>query len=284
MGNVVCGKRREEERVVAYKNRGEIEEFMGDTQPYLVEVLAVRIFLLLQGNRWTTNEKGNITRIDWTYESCPVTWLRDCGPALRASLLLVGIYMLILEFFFDLRIFFNHEVHIDGWSMIPANITVNTALVLWVFDIGMTCLGFCYLNAGRGDLRLTVYSTKAELRKRLDPLYCMRVIGTIAWLVYAVLFFAIFVLCAFVMHTVFAQVYFRQNYYFAALLGVLTLTSVLTGLADIVSVGSPWGIGESSRDASALLSFRAIVVVPLVTWFTICSVFASWPPSFCEEC
>ena len=277
------GKRRDDERVVEFKNRGQIEEFMGDTQPYLAEVLAVRIFLFLQGERFPRNGETNTT-LDWTHEGCAVTWIRDCGPGLRTSTTVVGLYMLVLQYFFDVHLFFKYDTYIEGFSMLPANITIGTTLFLWSFDICFSSLGFFLLNAARGDLRLSVYSTKAIRNTMEDGNACVRLVQAVAWVWYAVLFAFVFVLGTFTMHTIIVQMYVRENIFFAMLFGLLTLTTLVTALADICAVGSPWGLGASSREASQLLSFRAVVVVPILVWFSICTVFASFPPSFCEEC
>jgi hypothetical protein len=251
----------------------------------LVELLAVRLFELLNGGGDPGKDgEGNTSTLNWRHESCLVSFLRDTAPGFRASLTLVGVYMLVLELWFDKFIFFKHAAYIDRWSMQPGNAVVTLFLLLWVFDIALVQLCFYLLNVGRGDLRLSVYSTKAERERERDQLWCMRALRRTAWVLYAVFFGATFVLQSFVAHTILAQVYVRQNVYYTALLGVTVGITLLTGLSDLCAIGTPWGVGESSRAASALLSFRAIVSVPLVAWWAVTTVFASYPPSFCEEC
>ena len=36
--------------VPRYQNRGKIEQYLGDTQPFLVEILAVRVMQVLNGH------------------------------------------------------------------------------------------------------------------------------------------------------------------------------------------------------------------------------------------
>ena len=85
-------------------------------------------------------------------------------------------------------------------------------------------------------------------------------------------------------HTTLGHMWQKKNVWFVALLLLQCLMIVLGALGDMVDTGSPWGIQEASRVASVLLALRLRVLVPVTVIFSVASIFASWPPSYCAEC
>ena len=274
-------------RAHPFKNCASVEEYLGDTQPVFTEVLAVRTFQRLCGERRTKNEQGETSTLDFFYESCVVSALRDVGPALRGSVAITGVCMLLFGVWRDEFLFLPSTLWRESFAMQPGNVTVSVCLFTWLLDAGLTALAFGLLNFGRGDFRLSIYSTRAE-REPSPSLWFCDLRGSafrpLRFVYYFLIFLALFVFQGFVLHTLLAQIFVRRNHYYAILLGVLAVFAGITGLADLCSIGSPWGVGESSRRASQLLSLRGVVFAPLVVWWTLCAVVASWPPSFCEEC
>ena len=76
----------------------------------------------------------------------------------------------------------------------------------------------------------------------------------------------------------------RQHDARAVLLCAQTAMLLVSSLGDACSIGSPWGIQQSSRVASILLSFRSIVLMPVTVIWTIAAIVASFPPSECVTC
>ena len=75
-----------------------------------------------------------------------------------------------------------------------------------------------------------------------------------------------------------------QNAWFAALLLLQSVMLIVSTLGDAINTGSPWGIQEASRVASVLLGLRLRALVPMTVIFSVASVFAAWPPSYCAQC
>ena len=62
------------------------------------------------------------------------------------------------------------------------------------------------------------------------------------------------------------------------------LLALFSSLDDLTQIGSPWGIQELSKTASILLSYRAIVAMPVTLVWSIAAVYASFPPWECALC
>ena len=258
-----------------YRNRGNIEEFLGNAQPFLVEVLAVRVMQALNGH----------ASLDWTYQNCTLATVRSVSPGMRWAYILTGLYIVLLSFFWlDTPLLFRYGLVSDESTMRFGNSTLAVCMFLWSLDYAILCLGW-YLVSRVGTrganilerccLCFTVTSEGGRHRRRAS--------GVVS-LLFAVFFLLVFAIGCFATHTILGHIYNAQNVWFVYLLAVQGLMLLVSSLGDLANVGTPWGIQESSRVASILLSFRGLLLVPLTLIWSIASVIASFPPSHCVEC
>lgn len=258
-----------------YKNRGKIEEFLGNTQPYLVEILAVRVMQTLNGH----------VSLDWTYQNCTLATVRSLSPGMRWAYVLTGVYIILLSLFWlDTPLLFRYDLISDESTMRFGNTTLGVCMFLWSLDYAVLCTGwFLVARMGSRDdnvlarccLCFTVTAEDGKRRRRESD---------ILGLLFAIFFLAVFVIGCFATHTILGHIYIAQNVWFVYLLGVQALMLFVSGLGDLANIGTPWGIQESSHLASILLSFRGLVLVPITIIWSIASVVASFPPSYCAEC
>ena len=109
-------------------------------------------------------------------------------------------------------------------------------------------------------------------------------VGRAQSLLYGIFFIVVAIVGIISTHTVLSHMWQARNVWFAALLIVQCVMLVVSSIGDAIDTGSPWGVQEASRVASVLLGLRLRVLVPVTVIFSIGSVFASWPPSYCAEC
>lgn len=250
-----------------YKNgpdSGKLEEYMGTREPFLVEVLSVRVRQFLNGNK----------SLDWNYENCIVGSIRVAAPALRLSYFLTGLYLIVLSYFvLDHPIVFKYDLFTTSDDKKAGDVTVGVCFFLWALDFFSLTVGFWFLRLhSRGDL--WCFSSVTGYRPR-------------RW-VLGLLYGAFFVVVAAVgvvsTHTILGHIWQKKNVWFVALL-LLQCGMVLVGaLGDMIDTGSPWGVQESSRLSSTLLGFRGFVIVPATVIWSLAAIAASFPPSWCVTC
>ncbi len=212
--------------------------------------------------------------LDWTNENCTVATIRLLAPSFRMAYFLTGIYMVIIsEYYLKWPLIFRYDLFTSDNAMKPGNATLNICMMMWAFDFAFLSMAFFFvrLNA-KGDWNL--FSSVTGYRPR----------ECILRVVYSCIFLSVAVVGVISTHTVLSHMWRAQNVWFAALLLLQCIMLVISSLGDIVDSGSPWGIQEASRLASVLLCVRSFVLVPITVIFSLASVFASWPPSYCAQC
>lgn len=258
-----------------YRNCGTIEEYLGDPQATAVEVVAVRVAQWMNG----------CASLDWCYENLLTTILREIGPGLRISQFLTAASVVfVTPLFLEVPLLFEHDVFHPNPDMMWGDVTISVAFYLWAVDFALLALSWMLIRyhgtpAQCGDAgqctpfyRVTTRQLREQraLQKATLPQQLVR------WS-FAALFGVFFVLGIFATHTTLSHMYVRQNKWFAYLL-VLQMVLVATAtLDDLTQIGSPWGIQESSKTASVLLSFRALILIPVTLIWSIAAIFASFP-------
>ncbi len=262
-----------------YRNCGRLEEFLGDTEPFWVEVVAVRFGQWING----------CYSLDWTHESWIVTILRELGPGFRFGFFFVSLYIVVLaRFVLGHPKVFEYGLESDNSTLRFANATVIITFTLWLVDLALLCWSHFLVRwegASNDDANCTpfVRPFPRQLRevRRSRPRGARQLLEGALFGVY---FLAHYVLGALAIHTVMAHMYIQRNPFFAAIFGVLAFMMLLASLDDLTQIGSPWGIQENSKMASVLLSFRGLFLVPITVLWSIASILASFPPSRCVEC
>jgi len=265
-----------------YRNRGGLDDYLGDTQPAHVEVLAVRIAQYLNGCR----------TLDWTYENWLTTLLRELGPGLRVGYFLTAFSVVVVAsialpnpplFMFPLRM--------DALETRFADLTMTFAMLLWTFDFAVLCWAYYWIRhnatpARMHDnsewvpfLRVPTLRTREDREQDEETLYRSLVRGLAA--AFYVTYFFLGVLAT---HTLLSHMYRARNPYLAAVLLIQSAFALLSSLDDLTQIGSPWGIQECSKWASCLLCMRGLYLIPATLIWTGCAVAASFPPSYCIEC
>ena len=249
-----------------YKNTPRtMEAYTGTKEPFLVEVMAVRTWQCLNG----------CVSLDWTYENCVVYTIRAVSPAFRITTFLTGLYLIILSWFVQSwPMVFRYDLFLNNGSMKPGNITLNVCMILWAMDF--TFLAAAYFFIWTGGTKGEQWWLWSAIGFR--PHHCLSAI------IYAIFYTALAVVGIILVHTILAHMWHAQNVWFAALLLVQTVFLVVTTLGDAIDIGSPWGVQRASRVASVLLGLRLRALVPVTVIFSIASVFAAWPPSYCLQC
>jgi len=265
-----------------YKNHGHIEEYLGDTQPHWVEVVAVRFWQWINGCR----------SLDWTYENWIVALVRETGPGFRLGFFCSAFYIVVVtSVVLETPLVFEFDVHHLASDMRFGNVTVAVAFYLWTLDFGIVALSY-YLCRHYGSparpgahgectpfFRVAARQLREDRRKEPQTTYQL-----VTRAVFAVVFSLYFLLAVFSIHTVLSHMYIRRNTEFAWLLVILLVTTFFSSVDDLTQIGSPWGIQEASKTASVLLSFRGLFLVPLTIVWSVAAIVASFPPSSCVEC
>ena len=251
-----------------YKNgpeSGNIEKYMATTEPWLVEVMAVRAWQCLNCN----------ASLDWNHENCVVATIRTSAPAFRLSYFLTGVYMLLLSYFYlDHPIVFRYDLFTTSPDKQAGDVTVGVCFFLWALDFFSLAAGYYYIR---------LYG-KAGWLCCFSPVTGYRTRRCVLALVYGLFFLVVAVVGIISTHTILSHMWQKKNVWFVALLLLQCVMVVIGALGDMVDTGSPWGIQEASRIASTLLGFRGFVIVPATVIWSLASIAASFPPSWCETC
>jgi len=250
-----------------YKNgpeSGKIEDFMATKEPWLVEVMSVRAWQCLNGT----------TALDWNYENCAVATIRTTAPAFRLSYFLTGVYMLFLSHVvLDWPIVFRYDLFTPSADKKAGDVTVGVCFFLWALDFFSLSAGYFFARVyGKGGW--LCFTAVTGYRPRRWLVMCL----------YGIFFVAVACVGIVSTHTILSHMWQNQNRWFVALLLLQCVMVVVGALGDMVDVGSPWGIHEASRIASALLGYRGFVLVPATVIWSLASIAASFPPSWCETC
>ena len=261
--------------VPRYQNRGKIEQYLGDTQPFLVEILAVRVMQVLNGH----------VSLDWTYQNCTLATVRSLSPGFRWAYLLTGVYMVLLSvFWLETPLFFRYDLVHDESTMIFGNATLGVCMFLWSLDYAVLAIGWLLVaragaqrrpgperpelvlrvlcDAPHGARRRKATQDGPHRRRGVRRLLHRRVSRSVrsrrtrSWGTYTR----------------------RRNVWFAALLGVQVLMLFISALGPTCAVSAALGgIQEHSHLASILLSSRGLLLVPLTVIWSIAAVIASFP-------
>lgn len=258
-----------------YQNRGKIEDFLGNTQPFLVEVLAVRVMQVLNGG----------VSLDWSYQNCTLATVRSLAPGFRFAYLLTGVYLLLLStFWLETPLFFRYDLMHSEPSMQFGNTTVGVCMFLWTLDFSILGLGWLLVARASVHRFNDIFGCFPCFAMPTNESNNKHRANLIVDIVCSAFFLCVFALGSLTTHTILAHIYAARNVWFAALLGVQALMLVISSLGDLCSIGSPWGLQHYSHLASILLSFRGLVLVPMTLIWSVAAVVASFPPSFCSTC
>lgn len=243
---------------------GNIEKYMATTEPWLVEVMAVRAWQCLNCN----------ASLDWSHENCVVATIRTTAPAFRLSYFLTGVYMLLLSYFYlDHPIVFRYDLFTESPDKKAGDVTVGVCFFLWALDFFSLAAGYYFARVyGKGGWLCFTSVTGYRPRRWLLAL------------LYGVFFLIVACVGIVSTHTVLSHMWQKKNGWFVALLLLQCVMVVVGALGDMVDTGSPWGMQEASRIASTLLGFRGFVLVPATVIWSLASIAASFPPSWCAEC
>ena len=235
-------------------HRSAAKSHMSVQDPFFVEVVAMRTWQFLNG----------CTPLDATRENCLVYAIRLATPALRISCMLTGLYLIILNRFFQSwPLIFRYSLLPETGSITAGNVTVYACMLLWALDFVFLAVACAYtFSHGKRDWWL--WACGFRLNDGLLTIFCA-------------LFFAVYAAVGIIWtHTALSHMWHVRNPWFAALLGLNCVTLVVSSLGDAVDIGSPRGANHTSRVASVILSLRLGVLVPVTVIFSVAAVFASW--------
>lgn len=252
--------------VLVYENTPRaMEKYTNVYEPFLVEIMAVRTWQCLNG----------CVSLDWTYENCVVATIRVLAPAFRITSFLTGAYLIILnQFVLSWKLIFRYNLFLETPSMRPGDVTLNTCMTLWALD-------FCALSAAHYFVWAS--SAKGEWWWGWGVFGC-RPNRCLSEIIFAIVFAIVAGVGIVATHTVLSHMWHVRNVWFAALLLLQSVMLVVSSLGDAIDIGSPWGVQRASRISSVLLALRLRALVPLTFIFSVASVFASFPPSYCAQC
>ena len=249
----------------SYENApARIEKYTNDEEPFLVELMAIRTWQCLNG----------CVSLDWGYENCLVATIRTVAPGFRIAYFLTGVYLIILsQFVLSWPLVFRYDLFTDNREMAPGNITMNVCMMLWALDFTFLAAAYYFIrdNSQGGWECFTSVTGYRPVR-------------FVTSLLYGLFYISVAIVGVISTHTVLSHMWHAKNVWFAALLLLQCFMLVVASLGDAIDMGSLWGIQEASRVASVLLGLRLRVLVPVTVIFSIASVFAAWPPSYCVEC
>ena len=263
-----------------YRNRGRLDEYLGDTQPHYFEVLAVRVTGWLNGRQ----------SLDWSYETCIVATVRELGPGLRLANFLTAFYVVVLaSTVLDVPLVGQHVILRHDRDATFGNVTMNIAFCIWVLAHALLSIGFWLIRYGNRAMsaaddctpfyRLPVRKLWEERSTHPGTLY--ESLSNAIMFAFYLIYFVLASLCT---HTIMAHLYVERNPWFAALLLLQAVMVGVAGLDDLSQIGSPFGIQEASKTASIVLCARGLIVVPLVLIWSVGAVYAAFPPWECVEC
>lgn len=264
-----------------YRNRGNIVEFLGDTQASFWEAWAVRLTHRLNGHE----------SLDWTYERPIVSAVREVGPGLRIGNFLTAFYIVILATaYLDTPLLGQFDLYRSGRDSRMSNRTVTMAILFWTVSHALLCIAYTLIRWGNRStsiaddfctpfFRLPV---KELVEQRVNrPVTCS---GQISRLLMALFYGFYFFLAGIATYTTLAHLHSNKNPWFGGLLILQAVCAAISSLDDITQIGGPFGIQEASKAASIILAVRGLVLVPNVMLWSVAAVYASFPPYECIEC
>ena len=262
-----------------YKNGGQSWEFLCDPEPAWVETSAVGVGRFINGGG----------PLDWTYESWATSLLRSLGPGFRASQFLTNlVIVLVTTLVLDLPLLFEVDTLRVEHDMKFANVTVNICFYLIAIDYALVSVAHFLIRFNSAPRQCTLAMLPflrvptLLLREQRAALPITTFQNVLRGL-YGFVFTCNFFLGVLATHTILAHVYAQRNPYFAAILLIQASLAVLSCLEDVTHIGSPWGIQESSKIASILVSLRMYLVPYCLLW-SVFAVAASFPPFECKLC
>ena len=265
-----------------YENHSTLDKYLGDKAPFWLEVVAVRVAQWFNG----------CYSLDWCHENWVTTAVRETAPGFRIGCFFTYLTIVVFSsYYLDEPLLLQRELNREGFDMSSANLTLRVTFWLWSWDQALLCLAYCLCRwhgtpprpGDDGELTPFYRITTRRLREHRKD---VAITGYQAFMfVCSGIFYAsYFVLAGLSFHTVLSQMYVPKNGWFAAMLVMLMVISLLASMDDLSQIGSPWGIQESSKVASFLISLRALFVHPIVLWWSVCSILATFPPSVCKTC
>ena len=236
-----------------------VDEYEGPTEPFLVELMAVRTWHRLNG----------CVSFDGRSENGVVATIRTVAPAFRMANFLTGVYLIVAsQFFLEWPLIFRYDLFSSSSAMAPGNLAVDVAMALWALDFVVLATAYHSMRTNSEE-NWDCFASVSGYR----PIRCVDIALSGA-------FFAVVAIVGIVAtHTVLSHMWQARNVWFATLLMLQCAMLVVASLGDAIDTGSPWGMQGASRLASVLLGLRLWVLVPLTVIFSVASVFASWPPS-----
>ena len=266
----------------------DVSRYIGTTQPSFSEVCAVRFSSWLNGD----------LSLDWTFESCTTTLVRELGPGFRFGHLLASLYIVVISTLYLGRpLVFEYGLEHKETDMRFGNVTVAIAFYLWAINLAIVAIALFLSRRGSklsNDSQLAqmtpfyrplVYYLReerpeVEARQTQAAKYCQTASMTVSFLLYA----AFYILGVLSMHTMLAHMYNRKNVWFAVLIGLTALMDGISTADDLTQIGTPWGVQESSPWASRLLAIRGCWIFPVSVVWMAAAIAASFPPSWCADC
>tara|TARA_X000000368_G_scaffold385858_1_gene345427 strand:+ start:2259 stop:3155 length:897 start_codon:yes stop_codon:yes gene_type:complete len=266
----------------------DVSRYIGTTQPTFSELCAVRFSSWLNGD----------LSLDWTFESCTITLVRELGPGFRFGHLLASLYMVVISTLYLGRpLVFEYGLEHKETDMRMGNFTVAIAFYLWALNLAIVAIALFLSRRGSklsNDSQLAqmtpfyrplVYYLREErpeleARQTQSAKYCQTASMVVSFLLYA----AFYILGVLSMHTMLAHMYNQKNVWFAVLIGLTALMDGISTADDLTQIGTPWGVQESSPWASRLLAIRGCWIFPVSVVWMAAAIAASFPPSWCADC
>ena len=265
-----------------YRNRGNLAEFLGDSQATYVEVVAVRLVQWING----------CGSHDWTHENWLITCIRETGPGMRIGYFLTAFSIVVLaSIYLDVPLIAQYGLFSERDTMKFGNVTIAIALALWALDYGLLCWSYFLIRYSGAtprpgqDGECAVFY-RLPVRK-LREYRVNEEVTTYTWairIVMGFLYLTYFVLGILSIHTVLSHMFIARNPWFAAMLVLKMIILLVASIDDLSQIGSPWGIQEASKTASVLLCLRGLVLMPATLIWSVTAIAAAFPPSWCAEC
>ncbi len=265
-----------------YQNCRSLALYLGDPDPWYTEGLAVRV------TQWL----NNCLSLDWCYESCLVTIIRETGPGFRVGHFLTFFNIVFLsDLYLHTPLLFAYDTERSESEWRFGNYTVGICVFLWAIDFGLAAYAYFLVRyhmvpsmPGTMGECTPFFRQRPEMLRENREKLPVSVYNQILRTFHACFFFLYFVVCTLGIHTLCAHMYTTRNPYYAALLLMITFMALMSALDDLSQIGSPWGIQEVSKTASVLLSVRGLYLIPLTVVWSAAAVAASFPPFTCVEC
>ena len=239
-----------------YRNAGNIDEYLGDTQPYFVEVVAVRF------SQWL----GGDYSLDWTYEPCIIALLRETAPGYRLGSFFIYCYVALgSAWFLERPLPFEFDItnHPNSGMQFGDGVLIVT-MYLWTLDLLLLSLSHFLIRyhgaaAHCGEDACCVPFLRAPVRQLREIREQKRMTGYtyILRLGYALFFASYFVFGTVSIHTVLGNMYITGNVPFAWLLVLKSIMMAMASTADLTDIGSPYAHTRPRLPPLCLLFTRA---------------------------